>query len=158
MLQIPNQKIKQAYFLFFLTIMGALLFYWMKDFISSFLGALTMYILMRKPLLYLQEQKRWNKTLVVVLLMLASILLLILPVGLTTMMLSSKVGYLVEHYKEFLTILQRYSAEISQRFGIDILSNDTIQKLTETGARIIPTILSGALNSVTQVAVLYCVL
>jgi hypothetical protein len=49
MLQIPNQKIKQAYFLFFLTIMGALLFYWMKDFISSFLGALTMYILMRKP-------------------------------------------------------------------------------------------------------------
>lgn len=158
MLQIPNQKIKQAYFLFFLTLMGALLFYWMKDFISSFLGALTMYILMRKPLLYLQEQKRWNKTLVVILLMLASILLLILPVGLTTMMLSSKVGYLVEHYKEFLTILQQYSAEISQRFGIDILSNDTIQKLTETGARIIPTILSGALNSVTQVAVLYFVL
>jgi len=74
------------------------------------------------------------------------------------MMLSSKVGYLVEHYKEFLTILQQYSAEISQRFGIDILSNDTIQKLTETGARIIPTILSGALNSVTQVAVLYFVL
>ncbi len=84
MLQIPNQKIKQAYFLFFLTLMGALLFFWMKDFISSFLGALTMYILLRKPMLFLQEQKRWNKTLVVVLLMLASILLLILPVGLTT--------------------------------------------------------------------------
>ena len=72
-----NKTLKQILFLLGLIALGGFIFYELNFFLSGFLGALTLYVLLRKPLLYLTEKKNWNQTLaasVILLLMLALML------------------------------------------------------------------------------------
>ena len=151
-------KVKQTYFLLALTILGSLLAYLLRDYISSLLGATTIYILVRRPLHYLTVEQKWNRTGTVVLLMLLSLVALILPLGLISVMLSSKAAYMVQHYAEFLQILKGWNNEIAGRFNIDLLSDDSIRKVTMAGANIIPAILSATVSSLSQVLIMYLLL
>ena len=151
-------KVKQGYFLLALTILGSLLAYMLRDYISSFLGAVTIYILLRGPLHYLNETKKWPKVLTVSLLMLLSLVMLILPLGLISVMMSSKVQYMVQHYAEFLQIIKGWNNTISGRLHINLLSDDTIGKVTEAGANVIPILLSVTMNSLAQITILYFLL
>ena len=151
-------KVKQTYFLLVLTILGSLLGYMLRDYISSFLGAVTIYILLRGPLHYLNETKKWPKVLTVSLLMLLSLVMLILPLGLISVMMSSKVQYMVQHYAEFLQIIKGWNNTLSGRFHINLLSDDAIGKVTEAGANVIPMLLSVTMNSLAQITILYFLL
>jgi predicted PurR-regulated permease PerM len=55
-----NLKLKQFFFLLGLIALGGFIFYELNFFLSGFLGALTLYILCRKPLFYLTEKKNWR--------------------------------------------------------------------------------------------------
>ena len=119
-------KVKQTFFLLALVVLSGMLMYMLRDFFTSFLGALTIYILFQRPLHYLTEKKKWPKVLVVTMLMLLSVVILILPLGLLSVMLSSKAEYLVQHYTQLLQIVKDWSNTISDRFGINLLSGETI--------------------------------
>jgi predicted PurR-regulated permease PerM len=153
-----KENIKQTYFLLALTLLGSLLIYMLRDYISSFLGAVTIYILLRHPLHYLNETKKWPKALTVSLLMLLSLVLLILPLSLISVMLTSKVEYLVRHFADFLQIIKGWNNSVSAKFNFNILSDDTIGKVATAGANIIPGLLSATVASMAQLAVLYFVL
>jgi predicted PurR-regulated permease PerM len=155
---IPTEKIKQVYFLMALTALTCMLAYMMRDFFSSFLGATTMYILFRHPLHYLMEQKKWPRWLVVILLMLASMVIIALPVTLVSLMLSSKAAYMVRHYGEFIQMIKGWNVTLSQRFHVDLLSDETLGKVTSAGANVIPSILSTTFNSLLQLIVIYFLL
>lgn len=150
-----EDKVKQTYFLLVLTLLGVFLAYLLREYISSFLGATTIYILLRRPLSYLTEVRKWHKTATVALLMLFSLVVLILPVGLLSVMLSSKAQYMVQHYAEFLQIIKGWNNTLSERFNIDLLSNDTLAKVTAAGADVIPVLLSATFSSLTQVLIMY---
>lgn len=154
----PADKVKQTYFLLALTILGSLLAYLLRDYISSLLGATTIYILLRRPLHYLTGERKWPQTGTVVLLMLLSLVALILPIGLISVMLSSKAEYMVQHYAEFLQIIKGWNNDVFGRFNIDLLSDDSIRKVTIAGANIIPAILSATASSLTQVLIMYLLL
>ena len=153
-----KDKVKQTYFLLTLTVLGCLLGYLLREYISSFLGATTIYILLRRPLYYLTDERKWDKTLTVALLMIFSLFVLILPLGLVSLMLSSKAEYMVQHYAEFLQIIKGWNSQLSQQMGVDLLSEDTIGKVTTAGANIIPAILSATVSSLTQILVMYLLL
>lgn len=153
-----KDKVKQTYFLLTLTVLACLLGYLLRDYISSLLGATTIYILLRSPLTYLTEVRGWNKTLTVALLMIFSLFVLILPLGLVSVMLSSKAQYMVQHYAEFLQIVKGWNSQISQQFGIDLLSDEALAKVTSAGANVIPAVLSATVSSVTQILVMYLLL
>jgi predicted PurR-regulated permease PerM len=152
------EKVKQTFFLLSLALLGGMLAYTVREYISSFLGATTIYIIFRRPLYYLLETKKWPKGLAVPLLMVLSVLILIIPVGLLSVMLSAKAQYLVQHYAQFLQMVKGWNSMISERFNIDLLSDDTIGKVTDAGANIIPHILSATVSSLAQLAVLYFLL
>jgi predicted PurR-regulated permease PerM len=90
--------------------------------------------------------------------MLLSVVLLILPLGLLSVMLSSKAQYLVEHYAYFLDIIRKWNQTISAQFNINLFSEDTLSKVTAAGANIIPAVLSATISSVAQISVLYFIL
>ncbi len=153
-----EDKVKQTYFLLTLTLLGCFLTYLLRDYISSVLGATTIYILLRRPLYYLTEERKWPKIGTVALLMLFSFFVLILPIGLISVMLSSKAQYMVQHYAEFLQILKNWNAETSGRFGVDLLSDDTIRKVTAAGANTIPAVLSATVSSLSQLIIMFLLL
>lgn len=153
-----SSKVKQFYFLAVLTIMGTVLGYMLRDYISSFLGAATLYIVFRRPLYHLTEERRWSKVLAVSVLIIISMIVVLIPIGLLSFMLSSKAQYLVQHYSEFLDIVKGWNEHLSTGYGINLISEESIGKVTAAGADFIPVLLSATLSSFTQIAVLYFLL
>jgi predicted PurR-regulated permease PerM len=137
-----NDKVKQTYFLLSITILACVL----------------AYLLLRKYYFRLTEQRKWNKNLAVLSLMVGSMFVMVLPVALLSVMLSSKASYMVHHYADFIQILKSWNNQLQPYIGVDLLSDTTIQKVTAAGANVIPGFLSATVSSVTQLAVMYFLL
>ena len=159
-MHLNNDKLKQSLFLLTLFVLGGFLFWLLKGFLSAFLGAVVFYVLLRQPFFYLTQKakRKWNKTLAVVMLMFASFLVLVMPVFLVSVMLSSKVSYLILHYEDILSIGQEWSNKAKDYLGIDLLSQDTVGKLTSLAADVVPGFLSATLSVVADIFVLYFML
>ncbi len=159
-MRLDNDKLKQSIFLLSLFILGGFLFYLLSGFISAFLGAVVFYVLLRQPYFFLtrRAKRKWNNTLAVATLMLASFLVLVLPVMLVTLMLSGKVSYLINHYDEILHYLQNWANVAGGYLGVNIISQDTIGKLTSFAAQAVPGFLSATVSAVADVFVLYFLL
>ncbi|MFN8322284.1 MAG: AI-2E family transporter [Chitinophagales bacterium] len=159
-MHLNNDKLKQSLFLLVLFVLGAFLFYLLKSFLSSFLGALVFYVLLRNPYFYLTEKakRKWNTSLATAALMFVSFMVLVLPVLLVSLMLSGKVSYLINHYEEILHLAQEWSNRAKDYLGVDLLSQDTVSKLTSLAADVIPGLLSATLSAVADIFVLYFLL
>jgi predicted PurR-regulated permease PerM len=157
---LDNSKLKQVVFLIALIGLGGFLFWMLKGFLSAFLGALIFYIVLRQPLFNLsaRAKREWQKQLVIVALMFVSFLVLVLPVLLVSIMLSSKVSYLVSHYQDFLLIAREWSEKLQLYIGVDLLSPETIGKLTSLAADIMPQLLSATAGVFADIFVLYFLL
>ena len=78
---IHQNKIRQIFFLVILALLGVLLVKEFMVFLPAFLGAVTLYILMRRPMIYLVQQRKWSKNLSVWMLILLSFLVIMIPIG-----------------------------------------------------------------------------
>lgn len=159
-MHLNNDKLKQSLFLISLFILGGFLFYLLKGFVSALFGSIVFYVLLRKPYFYLTEiaKLRWNHTLAISLLMIASFVVLVLPVLLLSIMLSGKVSYIIVHFQDILGLIQEWGNQAGAYLGIDLLSADTISKLTSIAANVVPQFLSATLSAVADVFVLYFLL
>jgi predicted PurR-regulated permease PerM len=77
-----NAQVKQVFFLILISFLGILLFRNLYGLFSGFLGAVTIYVLCRRPFFYLTEKRGWNRALCATLLMITSLLVLVVPVAL----------------------------------------------------------------------------
>jgi predicted PurR-regulated permease PerM len=150
--------LRQIFFILIIISLGLLLFYELSFFVPAVLGSLTLYILMRERMHYLTEVKKWSKSGAAWLLMALSFLVILLPFGILANLLSSKIVYAVEHSNEILNSLKKFSDEMKLRFGFGIADDATINQLGPFIRRIIPQILSGTLNTISIIGVLYFVL
>lgn len=159
-MHLNNNQLKQVLFLLILFALGGFLFWMLKGFVSAFLGALVFYVLLRQPFFYLTERvkRKWNRYVAVVLLLLISFVVMVLPVLLVTVMLSGKVSYLITHYKDILLIAEQWSGYAEKYLGINVVSSDTVSKLTTLAADILPGFLTATANVLTDIFVLYFVL
>jgi len=159
-MRIDSDKLKQGVFLFVLFALGLFLFWMLKGFLSAFLGATVLYVLLRQPLFYLTERskKKWNVALATAFLMFCSFMVLVLPFILLSVMMSGKISYLISHYEEILHLAQEWSTKAEEFLGINILSAETVNKLTGLAATVIPGFLTATLNIAADVLVLYFVL
>lgn len=159
-MHLDNDKLKQSLFLVTLFILGGFLFYLLRGFLSSFLGAVVIYVLLRQPFFYLTQKTKykWNKPVATVVLMGLSFVVLVLPVFLVSVMLSGKVSYLFTHYEDILALIQDWSNSLQQYIGVDLLSADMVGKLTGIAANVVPQFISATANAVADVFVLYFLL
>lgn len=159
-MHLNNDKLKQSLFLVALFVLGGFLFYLLKGFVSALLGAIIFYILLRKPFFYLTEKAKhkWNCNLAIALLMLASFMVMVLPVMVITVMLSGKISYIIVHFEDILRLIQEWANQAGAHLGVDLLSADTISKLTSLAANVIPQFLSSTVSAAADVFVLYFLL
>jgi predicted PurR-regulated permease PerM len=155
-MHLNNDKLKQSLLLIALFALGGFLFWLLQGFLSAFLAAVIFYILLRKPYFYFIQ--KWNKTVVILLLMVASFLVLVLPVLLVSLMLSSKINYLVHHYQDILNIAQELSAKAKNYLNVDLLSQDSVNKLTGLVATVFPHVVSATASALMDIFVLYFLL
>ena len=76
---IHQNRIRQVFFLLVISLLGLLLFFELYTFLPALLGAITLYIVMRKWMFYLTVKRRWRKALTASLLMFLSLIIILFP-------------------------------------------------------------------------------
>lgn len=155
---IDQNRVRQVFFLILILLLAIVLFLQLQSFIPALLGAITLYALLHRIMFYLTEKRKWKKGLTALLLMFASIIIILLPVGLLANMLSSKVSYAIQHSSELIEALREVVHNAERRFDITILSDDNINKMGDAIANSLPKILGATFNTVTTVFFIYFIL
>ena len=156
--QIPGNAIRQILLLSIIILLGMVLFFQLSSFIPAFLGAYTLYIIMRKYQFILEGRYKWKKSLSAALLMLLSFLIILLPIFVLVNMVSSKLGYAIQHSSEVLMTIKNFIQKYEAQYGIDLLTDINVQKLTSWGAQTLPRVLNSTVNTLITIIMMYFIL
>lgn len=155
---ISQNRVRQIFFIILILLIGILLFLQLATFVPAVLGAITLYVLLRKWMFYLTLKKKWRKGWTAVLLMLLSFIIILLPVGLLANMLSSKISDAIHHSAEITAALKKVVADIEGRFSITLASEENINKVGNVIAQSLPKILGATFNTLTTIFFMYFIL
>ena len=158
MTQIPNNAIRQVLLLSFLLILGWILFTQLRTFLPAFLGSYTLYVMMRKYMFMLEGKYKWRKTWAAILLMFLSFLIILLPIYILINMMSSKIGFAIQHFGEVLLKIKEFIQQYEQKYQLNLLTETNIEKLTNLGAQTLPQVLGATLSTLVAIIVMYFIL
>lgn len=153
-----TDRLKQGFFIVLIILLGGILFWKGKDFIPAFLGALTLYVILRPAVLYLVYKKRWRRSLAALLLILLSFLVLMVPLALVVNMMTARVSFVIKHSADLIAGLQRFAAEIKLSTHFDLLSPDTVKKVQDALTNFLPKFLGSTFNVFTTLFIMYFIL
>ncbi|MEC5394118.1 AI-2E family transporter [Bergeyella sp. RCAD1439] len=155
---ISETKIKQVFLILLITVLLGLMAYHLSLFIPSLLGALTLYIVSRDFNFYLQEKKNWSPFWASIFIIVVSVVVLIIPVYLLVDMLVAKLGDSQAYMDKFNAFLEKIRSFILGETGFDVLSQENLDKLKDSAAKISTTAVSGTLNTLTIVLSMFFML
>ena len=141
--------------------LGLILFRQAQPYMSGVLCALTLYILLRRPTFRL-AQKLGRPTLATVIIVIAVILFIVVPLTLIVWFVVDKIQQAEWNVNEIIAPATQMFDIIEQRFGIDLLTQETISfvggKLTALGQSIIGGIGSFFINLLVALLLLFFLL
>lgn len=155
---IHQNRIRQIFFLLIIVLLGLLLFLELYTFLPALLGAVTLYMVMRKSMFYLTLKKKWRKGWTAFLLMFVSMIVILLPIAILINMLSSKITFAIDHSNELVAALKTVVTDLEERFKIELVSDENINKLGNVLAQTLPKILSATFNTLGTIFFMYFIL
>lgn len=155
MSQIDNDKLRQLLLLAVIILLGVVLFNQLNFLLPAFLGAITLYELLRVPMFYLRERQKWNNSLAATVLMLISFIVLLVPIFLVIEMLSGKVGYLVDNSSELANGLKGIGASLKEQTNFNPFSDANIKSMQTAVTGFLPKFLGATFNSLTVIGIMY---
>ena len=158
MSQSKNESIRQLSFYAILIFLGIFLFLQLSSFLPSLLGAVTLYILMRKPMLFLTGKKKWNTSIAAFTLMLVSLVLVMIPISLLINVVYNKIDEAIQNSNQVIQALKVNINYIESHFNIKIISDKNLQQAGATITEVIPQIAGATFNSLIIIVILYFIL
>ena len=156
--QIDSNVIKQIALIILICVFVGLICWNLAMFVPSVLGAITLYVVCRKFNFYLIEEKKWKPWLSATVMMLASLIVLILPIYFTIDLLVAKLGNAQAYMDKFNMFLEKIHQYIYSQTGFNILSKENIAKVTNFAGTFSTKALSTTFNTFTVVVSLYFIL
>lgn len=155
---ISQDKIRQIFFLIILVFLGILLAWQLYGFLPALLGAITLYVILRKWMFILVYRRKWKPIKAAWLLMSTSFLVILVPIWILVTMLTNKVAFAIEHSNELINSLRKVITELESRWNISIMSDENINKLGEWIAKAIPDIINATLSTLVTIFFMYFIL
>lgn len=155
---ISNHLLKQFLYLAILFFLVIVFFWQLAQFLPAVLGAITLYILMRKYMLFLTEKKKWRKGVTAASLIFISLIVVLLPIGLMVSMLTSKVNYVIQHSEEVTKAINNTIYSMQQQMGYNFFSETNINKLSGWLGKAIPALLDATFSTLTTIVIMYFIL
>jgi predicted PurR-regulated permease PerM len=135
-----------------------IVFYELRMFLPSFLGAYTLYILLRRPMFYLTVVRKWNKQLVTLMLILATVLVLILPAQALVRTITNKLLPYLQNSQDIYAKLDLFVQDLEKRFAVELLSEENIANARDWLVKEGGIVLSATLNSIAIFMIMYFLL
>ncbi|MBV1923244.1 MAG: AI-2E family transporter, partial [Flavobacteriaceae bacterium] len=129
MKSISSNTIKQLFILFLIVMMAMLIFNELLPYLSGVLGAITLYVLMRKWMGKLVK-KKWKPALAASVLMLISFIGILVPMIGVIAMLGNKIGNAVKNSEKVFTALKSQISVWEQQFGYDLNSQIDVSAIS----------------------------
>lgn len=146
----------------FLLVMGAMLLVEFMPFLGGILGASTIYILLRKQLLYLTEKKQMRRSVATILLLLETTLCFLVPLTLAVWLFVNKLQSINLNPNELIHSIEHLADVIKQHTDYDVLEKSNIASAVAVLPRIGQALMGGiggfAVNIMVLVLVLYFML
>jgi predicted PurR-regulated permease PerM len=154
---ISQQVIRQIFTLLLIVALGLLLFKELLPYMTGLLGAITLYILFRDVMRSL-VQKGWKPPLAALFLMLISLIVILIPLALASMMLLSKVKRGLERANSALIIVKEQMVSIEQSIGLDIFSSLDSEKTSEWLSDSFQGLIGDTFNIIIAISIMYFLL
>lgn len=126
---IAPRTIRQIFVLLLILFFGILIFNEMLPYLSGVLGAITIYVLLRKWMLFLVD-KKWNPHLAAILLMFLSFVCILLPVSGILLMLGNKIGDVVENSEQVVEVFKTQMTNLESRLGYNLISEINVSEVS----------------------------
>ncbi|AEE20444.1 AI-2E family transporter [Dokdonia sp. 4H-3-7-5] len=150
--------LRQAFVIFLIILLGWLIFKEMATYLSGVLGAITLFVLMRKWQGHLVKKRKWNPGVAAGLLMTASFLVILLPIAGLVLMLSSKISKAVENSGKVIDILKTELSSLEASFGMDLASSIDTSSITEWVSNNLQGLVGSTFNIFIAIGIMYFML
>lgn len=142
--------------------LGIVLFREFRPMLSGTLGAVTIYILVRKHLFYLNEKKKYRKSIAASIILVESILCFLIPISGAVWILINELHGINLNPTATIQSVQHFTDLIQQRTGYNVLSGDNIASaaayLPIIGQVLVNSVSSFIINLIVLLFVLYFML
>ncbi len=155
---ISSARIRQISFIAILVILGWILFRELQSFLPALLGAITLYVIMRKWMFSLVQARKWKPGLAAAVLMFISFLVILVPVWLVANLLSTKIGFAISHSSELIKGLENFIKGIEQQTGIELLNEKNLEAVSGFLAQKLPSVLGATFDTLTTIVIMYFIL
>src|SRR5690625_319722 len=153
-----EDRIKQFFFILIILLIGGVLFWKLSVFIPAFLGALTLYVIMRPANFYLINKRGWKPWITALILILLSVIILLVPMGLVINMMTKKISVALAHSSEIIDAIRQVIEKIKFSTNVDLLSKESVQKTQEVLTKLLPQLLGSTFNVLTTIVIMYFLL
>ncbi len=153
----PN-KIRQILLLSTLVFLGIILWQEMYFMLGGFLGAIVLYVLMRRPMLYLVYRRKWKHWVAAVLLILLSLGIIIYPFAWVINLLIERLTPIIADTSGLQASLNKIDAFLREKYDFDLLSIGNIEKVSGYATNIGGKVITTTLSTLTNLIVMYFIL
>ncbi|WP_339709156.1 AI-2E family transporter [uncultured Kriegella sp.] len=154
---INPKVIRQLFVLLLILILGGLIFNAMLPYLSGVLGAVTIYVLLRKPMSKLVK-KGWNANLAASLLLLLSFICILVPVAGIVLLLGNKVGEAVDNSERVVKAVKQQLGIWEERLGYDLSSQIDVSGISSWLSTNLQSLAGGTFNTVIAIGIMYFML
>lgn len=160
----PDIKDKYLRYSLLVTIaaLGIVAFVELTPYIGGLLGAVTIYILLRRQMRYLTARRKWRRSLAASLLLVESVVLFLIPISLIVWMFVSKIQDMTLDPQSSMDVIRRIADRIHEKTSYDLLQEDNISSIvamiTRMGQAVLHGIFSFGVNMLMLLFVLYFML
>ena len=138
-----------------LLVLGGFIVAGLRGYVSAFFGAGILYVMFR-PLFYgLVYRKKWNRNLVTGGIILFSLVVIVLPFLVLSLLLIDRIQYYSQHTDQILGLVK----QAEELTGFKITSQENVQKLLQQGGTIasrqLPSLAGGALNFLIVIGLMF---
>jgi len=157
-MSIFNYKQRNNITLIAIIVLGCLLFYALTDLFSAILGAVVLYTIFRPFYLYMVEGKKWNKSLVAVIIILISVIVVVIPFLTLSLMIISKVSSLNREtfpIEEWLGKLDKFAGS---NFKQPHLADTIMLKASTLATDLFPSFIGSTISIIITLLVMYFIL
>ncbi|WP_047547185.1 AI-2E family transporter [Psychroserpens sp. Hel_I_66] len=158
MKQIAPKVIRQIFILLLIILTGILIFREITPYLSGVLGAITFYILLRKPMTKLVKHYKWKSSLAAITLMLASFFGVLIPLSGFALMLGNKIGEAANNSEKVVTAFKHQISGIETKTGMDINSQIDTKSITSWLAENLQNMAGSTFNVFIAIGLMYFML
>tara|TARA_R110000868_G_scaffold5650_4_gene33449 strand:- start:275 stop:1414 length:1140 start_codon:yes stop_codon:yes gene_type:complete len=155
--QIAPRVIRQLFILLLILLLGVLIFLKLVPYLSGVLGAVTLYVLLKK-LMTKMTQRNWNETLSVTLLLVGSFILILLPLFGTVYMLSSKISKVIKNSERFLEAIKNQVQFFESKFNYDFSTKIDTDAITSWLSSNLQNLASSTFDVFIAISIMYFLL